>query len=72
VWTVRVHQPALCVHSDGAKFISACLLSLATLMRMDLPTVNVLSKIDLLSSSDGGLHLRKRVELLRKQFCHRR
>lgn len=43
-------------HSDGAKFISACLLSLATLMRMDLPTVNVLSKIDLITTTSNTHH----------------
>lgn len=37
-------------HSDAGKFISAVLISLTTMVRLELPHVNVLSKIDLIES----------------------
>jgi hypothetical protein len=36
--------------TDATKFISATLLGTTTMIRLELPTVNVLSKVDLLSS----------------------
>lgn len=36
--------------TDGARFLSACLVSLLTMTRLELPHVNVLSKVDLLRS----------------------
>lgn len=36
--------------TDASKFISAALLSTTTMLRLELPAVNVLSKIDLLSA----------------------
>mmetsp|Transcript_19064 Transcript_19064/g.25121 ORF Transcript_19064/g.25121 Transcript_19064/m.25121 type:complete len:363 (-) Transcript_19064:15-1103(-) len=36
--------------SDAARFISATLLSLTTMLRLELPHVNVLSKVDLIES----------------------
>lgn len=35
--------------SDASKFLSAALLGTTTMLRLELPTVNVLSKVDLLS-----------------------
>ncbi len=35
---------------DGAKFLSAALVSLLTMTRLELPHVNVLTKVDLLRS----------------------
>jgi GPN-loop GTPase len=39
---------------DAAKFISAALLGTTTMIRLELPTINVLSKIDLLASYGVG------------------
>jgi len=39
---------------DASKFISAALLSTTTMLRLELPAVNVLSKIDLLSGYGEG------------------
>jgi hypothetical protein len=36
--------------SDPAKYVSALLLSLSTMIHMDLPHINVLSKIDLIQN----------------------
>ncbi len=36
--------------SDPSKYVSALLLSLSTLLHLELPHVNVLSKIDLIES----------------------
>jgi len=36
--------------SDPGKYISALLLSLSTMLHMELPHINVLSKIDLIES----------------------
>lgn len=36
--------------SDASKFLSAALLGTTTMLRLELPTVNVLSKVDLLSN----------------------
>lgn len=36
--------------SDPGKYISALLLSLSTMLHLELPHVNVLSKIDLIES----------------------
>lgn len=36
--------------SDPGKYVSALLLSLSTMLHMELPHVNVLSKIDLIES----------------------
>ncbi|CAK9079219.1 GPN-loop GTPase 2 (ATP-binding domain 1 family member B), partial [Durusdinium trenchii] len=41
--------------SDSAKYISAVFLSLSTMLRLELPHVNVLSKVDLVESQ-GTLH----------------
>jgi Tfp pilus assembly major pilin PilA len=43
--------------TDAAKFISASLLSTTTMLRLELPTINVLSKIDLLGQyySESGM-----------------
>ena len=41
--------------SDPAKYISALLLSLATMLHLELPHVNLLSKIDLIEQY-GKLH----------------
>ena len=41
--------------SDPAKYISATMLSLLTMLRLELPQVNVLSKIDLVEK-EGPLH----------------
>eukprot|EP00978_Attheya_sp_CCMP212_P022561 scaffold67480_cov56-Attheya_sp.AAC.2 len=38
---------------DATKFISAALLSTTSMIRLELPTVNVLSKIDLISKQGG-------------------
>ena len=35
--------------ADASKFISAALLSTTTMLRLELPAVNVLSKIDMIS-----------------------
>jgi hypothetical protein len=40
--------------ADASKFISAALLSTTTMLRLELPAVNVLSKIDLLSGYGDG------------------
>ena len=39
---------------DASKFISAALLSTTTMLRLELPAVNVLSKIDLLAGYGNG------------------
>lgn len=36
--------------SDSGKYVSALLLSLSTMLHMELPHINVLSKIDLIES----------------------
>lgn len=36
--------------SDPGKYVSALLLSLSTMLHMELPHINVLSKIDLIES----------------------
>lgn len=41
--------------SDPAKYISALLLSLATMLHLELPHVNLLSKVDLIEQY-GKLH----------------
>lgn len=43
--------------TDAGKFLSAALLSTTTMLRLELPTINVLSKIDLLSSQQLDLAL---------------
>ena len=40
--------------ADASKFISSALLSTTTMLRLELPAVNVLSKIDLLSGYGDG------------------
>ena len=40
--------------TDASKFLSAALLGTTTMIRLELPTVNVLSKVDLLLTSYGG------------------
>jgi len=40
--------------ADASKFLSAALLATTTMLRLELPTVNVLSKVDLLSQYDCG------------------
>ena len=49
--------------TDAAKFISVTLLALRAMMQMELPHINVLSKIDLLSTY-GEL---RASELLKRQ-----
>jgi len=41
--------------SDPARYISAVFLSLSTMLRLELPQVNVLSKVDLVEA-EGSLH----------------
>jgi hypothetical protein len=38
---------------DGARFIAASLLSLATMVRLEMPQVNVISKVDLVEKIGG-------------------
>jgi hypothetical protein len=52
-WNYRVsavHLVDSIYCSDPAKYISALLVSLASMVRLELPHVNILSKIDLLES----------------------
>lgn len=41
--------------ADATKFLSAALVSTTTMLRLELPAVNVLSKVDLLQQQQGGL-----------------
>ncbi len=41
--------------SDPAKFVSVCLVTLNSMLQMELPQVNVLSKVDLIEKY-GRLH----------------
>jgi Conserved hypothetical ATP binding protein. len=50
---VAVHLVDAHSCTDASKFISAALLSTTTMLRLELPAVNVLSKIDLLSVYGG-------------------
>lgn len=46
--SVHLVDAHLC--SDPAKYVSALILSLSTMLHLELPHVNVLSKIDLIES----------------------
>lgn len=47
---VAVHLSDAHYITDASKFISVALLALRAMMQMELPHINVLSKIDLLST----------------------
>jgi hypothetical protein len=51
---VAVHLVDASHCGDPAKFIAAALLSLTAMIRLELPHVNVLSKVDLLAQQGGG------------------
>lgn len=50
VQLTAVHLVDAHLCSDPGKYISALLLSLSTMLHLELPHVNVLSKIDLIES----------------------
>jgi GTPase SAR1 family protein len=43
--------------TDASRFISVALMSLSTMLQLELPHVNVLSKIDLVENAEGDLPL---------------
>jgi len=49
---VAVHLVDCMLATDGQRFISVALLALSSMMRLALPHVNVLSKVDLLDEDD--------------------
>ena len=53
---------------DGARFISAALLSLSTMVRLEMPHVNILSKVDLLPKI-GDLRTWRSLAVALLQWC---
>jgi hypothetical protein len=51
--------------TDAGKYIAAALMSLQTMVRLEMPHVNLLSKVDLLEGADGDLRKLASVSLLR-------